>query len=192
MRSTLPGLTDTFVPLGDRVKFARLRTARRSPHLNPCRRGTRPQCARVDDLHPSWKRLLTPRLPRCSPEAGNQSDALADLAVDDKSDDVADILIDLVRPRDTQLPGHALAEIARRCDIAGHTGHMVKLDPHRSAQLVVLKAYDFPSVLIELGFLSNKDDESELVSPKWRDTTADSIVTAVDRFFASHAADVAQ
>jgi N-acetylmuramoyl-L-alanine amidase len=68
----------------------------------------------------------------------------------------------------------------------------VKQDPHRSAQLVVLKAYDFPSVLIELGFLSNKDDESELVSPKWRDTTADSIVTAVDRFFASHAADAAQ
>ncbi len=177
--------TDTFIPLGERVKFARTHHAdllvsiHADAELDRSVRGST-IFTRSEKASDAAAAALA--------QKENQSDALAGIAVDDKSDDVADILIDLVK-RETHSFSHALAETL--VDAMSRTGHMVKQEPHRSAQLRVLNAYDFPSVLIELGFLSNKDDEAELVSPKWRDQTAISIVTAIDRFCASHDANAA-
>jgi N-acetylmuramoyl-L-alanine amidase len=170
---------DTFVPLGDRVKFARAHHAdllvsiHADAELDRSVRGST-VFTRSEKASDAKAAALAAK--------ENQSDALAGLAVDEKSDEVADILIDLVK-RETHAFSHALAE--RLVDALSKSGHMVKQDPHRSGQLRVLNAYDFPSVLIELGFLSNKDDEAELVSPKWRVTTATSVVAAIDRFFAT-------
>jgi N-acetylmuramoyl-L-alanine amidase len=47
----------------------------------------------------------------------------------------------------------------------------------------VLKAHDVPSVLVELGYVSNKDDLHNLVSEAWRSKTAGSVNTAIDAFF---------
>ena len=54
----------------------------------------------------------------------------------------------------------------------------------RFAGFAVLKAPDIPSVLIELGFLSNKEDERQLRSKSHRRKLAQSIAGAVDRYFA--------
>src|SRR5438270_12637122 len=40
--------------------------------------------------------------------------------------------------------------------------------PHRSANFAVLKAPDIPSVLVELGYLTNRDDEHDMEAPGWR------------------------
>ena len=56
-------------------------------------------------------------------------------------------------------------------------------NPHRFAGFAVLKAPDIPSVLIELGFLSNKEDERALRSKTHRNNLAQSIAGAVDRYF---------
>lgn len=56
--------------------------------------------------------------------------------------------------------------------------------PHRSANFAVLKAPDIPSVLIELGYLTNQDDESEMATQSWRMRVAAAIATAIDRHFA--------
>ncbi|MDR3493116.1 MAG: N-acetylmuramoyl-L-alanine amidase, partial [Ancalomicrobiaceae bacterium] len=88
--------------------------------------------------------------------------------------------------RETRHFNHAIASYLVAA--MAKSGRMVKQDPHRSAQLRVLKAYDVPSVLIELGFLSNKDDESELISPEWRERTAGAIVRSIDKFFAAREA----
>lgn len=170
---------DTFVPLGDRVKFARAHHAdllvsiHANAELDRSVRGTSVFTRAEKATDAKAAALATKE---------NESDALAGVPADEKTDDVADILVDLVK-RETRTFSHALAE--RLVDVISKSGHMVKQDPHRAAQLRVLNAYDFPSVLIELGFLSNKEDEAELVSPKWRDKTADAIVAAIDRFFAS-------
>jgi N-acetylmuramoyl-L-alanine amidase len=58
----------------------------------------------------------------------------------------------------------------------------------RSAGFVVLKAPDIPSVLVELGYLSNAEDAKNLVSDAWRDKAADSIVAAIQSFFAARPA----
>ena len=52
----------------------------------------------------------------------------------------------------------------------------------------VLRAPDVPSVLIELGYVSNHQDLQSLLSDHWRERTADSIAQAVDVYFATHLA----
>jgi N-acetylmuramoyl-L-alanine amidase len=56
--------------------------------------------------------------------------------------------------------------------------------PLRSAGFMVLKSPDVPSVLIELGYLSSKDDEKNLKTPSWRSKMAAAFVKAVSRHFA--------
>ena len=53
----------------------------------------------------------------------------------------------------------------------------------KSAGFRVLKAPDIPSVLVELGYVSNRQDIKSLTSPEWRERTADSMAQAIDHFF---------
>ena len=93
---------------------------------------------------------------------------------------VADILFDLKR-RETRGYAHLFSHgLVARLKAAGSLNH----NPERSAGFVVLKAPDFPSVLVELGYLSNARDVANLKSQEWRDKTADAMRTAIDAFFA--------
>ncbi|WP_321503869.1 N-acetylmuramoyl-L-alanine amidase [Breoghania sp.] len=109
----------------------------------------------------------------------NSSDILAGADLEDEPDDVADILIDLAR-RETKSFSILFAKT-----LVSEFESAVKLikNPWRSAGFRVLKAYDVPSVLVELGYLSNKHDESLLMSGEWRERAADALVASVDRFF---------
>ncbi|MDE3174527.1 MAG: N-acetylmuramoyl-L-alanine amidase [Pseudomonadota bacterium] len=93
---------------------------------------------------------------------------------------VADILFDL-RRRETRAYAHKFSHgLVARLTEAGALNH----NPERSAGFVVLKAPDFPSVLVELGYLSNAHDVANLKSPEWRDKTTEAMRTAIDGFFA--------
>ncbi|HQF31970.1 MAG TPA: N-acetylmuramoyl-L-alanine amidase, partial [Hyphomicrobiales bacterium] len=61
-------------------------------------------------------------------------------------------------------------------------------NPHRSAGLRVLRAPDVPSVLVELGYLSNVQDEKLMATPEWRERTATAIVEAIGGFFSRRVA----
>ncbi|MBX9684058.1 MAG: N-acetylmuramoyl-L-alanine amidase [Hyphomicrobium sp.] len=56
-------------------------------------------------------------------------------------------------------------------------------DPEQQAAFRVLKTAQFPSVLIELAYVTNKQDANNLNSDAWRSKVADSIVTAIDNYF---------
>ena len=60
-------------------------------------------------------------------------------------------------------------------------------DPARRGRFHVLSAISIPSVLVETGFISNRDDEILLRSPKYRATVAHAIREAVDSFLARQA-----
>jgi N-acetylmuramoyl-L-alanine amidase len=115
----------------------------------------------------------------------NFSDAIAGIELPNDSDEVVtNILIDLAQ-RETQnrsliFARSLVGELANK-----NTLHTKQL---RSAGFRVLKAPDVPSVLLELGFLSNPDDEKQLTSEAWRDRMTDSVAAAIDGYFAKRIA----
>jgi N-acetylmuramoyl-L-alanine amidase len=56
-------------------------------------------------------------------------------------------------------------------------------NPDRSAAFVVIKSAKIPSILIELGFVTNHEDAELLKSDQWREKVSASIVTAIDNYF---------
>jgi N-acetylmuramoyl-L-alanine amidase len=115
----------------------------------------------------------------------NAADKAAGIEDKAQAPGVADILFDLER-RETRAYAHLFSRgVVAELQGATQLNH----NPERSAGFVVLKAPDFPSVLVELGYLSNAKDVQSLKSPEWRARTASAMADAVDRFFApSHAA----
>jgi N-acetylmuramoyl-L-alanine amidase len=55
--------------------------------------------------------------------------------------------------------------------------------PMRSAGFVVLKAPDVPSVLIELGYLSSREDEKLMLSAEWRERAGQALSDAIHHYF---------
>jgi N-acetylmuramoyl-L-alanine amidase len=93
---------------------------------------------------------------------------------------VADILFDLKR-RETRAYAHIFSRgLVAQWQGTGRLNH----NPERSAGFVVLKAPDFPSVLVELGYLSNADDVVNMTNAGWRAKTATAMVGAIEHFFA--------
>jgi N-acetylmuramoyl-L-alanine amidase len=62
------------------------------------------------------------------------------------------------------------------------SGRLFKV-PQQQASFMVLKAADVPSAMVELGFMSNVEDEKELLSDEWRRKTADAIASAIAAYF---------
>ncbi|MCB1417747.1 MAG: N-acetylmuramoyl-L-alanine amidase [Notoacmeibacter sp.] len=108
-------------------------------------------------------------------EKENLSDAIAGVELQEDNAEVADILLDLVR-RETQTFSIRFAR-----GLVGELSQKIELikNPHRSAGFRVLLAHDMPSVLLEIGYLSNKDDELQMRDAAWRQKAADSIVSAM-------------
>jgi N-acetylmuramoyl-L-alanine amidase len=69
----------------------------------------------------------------------------------------------------------------------GATTNM-RQDPDKQASFRVLKTAQFPSVLIELAYVTNKEDAKRLQSDTWRNKVSDSIMTAVEKYFSNQLA----
>ncbi|WEX87405.1 N-acetylmuramoyl-L-alanine amidase [Sinorhizobium garamanticum] len=111
-------------------------------------------------------------------ERENLSDEIAGVPLQSEPAEVADILIDLTR-RETQAFSVNLA----RTVVTSFEGQIKLINnPHRHAGFRVLQAPDVPSILLELGFLSNKDDEKQLLDPEWRKKVSGLLAVAVRRY----------
>lgn len=110
----------------------------------------------------------------------NRSDAIAGVDLSSEDDEVADILIDLAQ-RETMNLSAAFAEIL--IDELGQDIELLR-NTHRFAGFAVLKAPDVPSVLVELGYLTNRVDEMQLRKDSHRRRIAEALVDAVDKYFA--------
>ncbi len=93
---------------------------------------------------------------------------------------VADILNDLKR-RETRAYAHMFSRgLVAELRGAGRLNRR----PQRAAGFFVLKAPDYPSVLVELGYLSNAEDVANMTDAKWRRQAVAAMAAAVDGFFA--------
>ncbi len=111
-------------------------------------------------------------------ESENKVDLLDGLPADE-SLEVTDILIDLTR-RET----HAFSVNFANSVVSNLLKNNINLinNPHRYADFQVLRASDIPSVLIEIGYLSNKEDEKLLSNPQWRKQMATSLAYSIRQF----------
>jgi len=114
----------------------------------------------------------------------NRADIIGGLDLGAESEEVTDILIDLVQ-RESKSHSMVFAKkaVSEMQPVTEFTGK-----PLRSAGFVVLKAPDVPSVLVELGYLSSRQDEAQLTAPKWRDKVAGAMTRAIDKYFATELA----
>lgn len=110
----------------------------------------------------------------------NRADLIAGVDLSHEDKEVADILIDLAM-RDTMNQSKFFAnKVVKHAD-----AHGIDLleGPHRYAGFAVLKAPDTPSVLIEMGFMSNKNEVMRLSSPEYRTKIVSAIGKGIDSYF---------
>lgn len=110
----------------------------------------------------------------------NKADVINGIDLSHESDDVSSILIDLAQ-RETMNGASRFAELLQR-ELAPLI--TLKSDFHKYAGLMVLKAPDVPSVLLETGYINNPDDLALLQSKGYRDKIATGVARAVEAQFA--------
>ncbi|HUB95216.1 MAG TPA: N-acetylmuramoyl-L-alanine amidase [Stellaceae bacterium] len=109
----------------------------------------------------------------------NQADLVAGVDLSHHAPEVANILLDLAQ-RETnnesiRLARDLVSELSRRVTMLQNS--------HRSAGFAVLKAPDIPSALVEIGALSNRQEESLLQLSSYRRKLAVGLTRSVDDFF---------
>jgi N-acetylmuramoyl-L-alanine amidase len=109
----------------------------------------------------------------------NRADLIAGLNLKGHDDEVTSILIDLTQRETMNYSAKFATALVPELRQLIH----MRRKPHRFAGFVVLKAPDVPSVLIELGYLSNRRDERMLTSSKSRAAIAAAIARAVENYF---------
>jgi N-acetylmuramoyl-L-alanine amidase len=179
-RVLLTRYDDTFLPLTERVKMARMNAAALfiSIHADSISRAEGDvRGATVYTVSDKASDAEAARLA----DKENKADLIAGIDLSNKSNDVADILVDLAH-RETKNFSSLFART-----LVGRMKSATQLSgwPLRSAGFIVLRAPDVPSVLLELGFLSNAEDVKLLTSEAWRDKVTDAMGDAIQRFFDS-------
>jgi N-acetylmuramoyl-L-alanine amidase len=174
---------DHFVPLADRVRLARTSQAALliSIHADAlAHRDTKGHGATVYTLSETASDAEAARLA----DAENRADLIAGVDLSSEPDDVTDILIDLAQRETKSFSMHFARGLVSEIKTAARLNER----PLKSAGFRVLTAPDVPSVLIELGFVTNPQDLKLLTSDAWRARVADSMVLAIQTFFTTRIA----
>ena len=174
---------DTFIPLDERVKVGRSHAAALfvSIHADYLSHGEgEAQGASIYTVSDKATDAEAERLA----ESENRADAIGGVNLAQEPTDVADILIDLAQ-RETRTFSNRFARM-----LMGEMKSATRMhkNPLKSAGFRVLKAPDVPSVLVELGYVSNKGDLEHLTSDSWRTKTVNAMAQAVDAFLAKRIA----
>lgn len=109
----------------------------------------------------------------------NKSDIIAGVDLQDETGMVQNILIDLVKQETMNLSNRFAGELAPELKKA----ITVRKRSLRSASFVVLKGIDVPSVLIEMGYLTNKTDATLLMQKETHEKIGNAILRATDKYF---------
>jgi N-acetylmuramoyl-L-alanine amidase len=114
-------------------------------------------------------------------ENENKTDIIAGFAMPQMVPQVVDILLDLMR-REMRHQSYVAAQ-----SIVRHLEPSVRLRtfPVRQADFLVLQAPDVPSVLLELGFISNAEDVANLLRGDWQDRTTEALARGISSYFDS-------
>ena len=112
-------------------------------------------------------------------ERENKVDIIGGVDFSENSKEINDILISLSqtdsRNKSSKFAAYMVGEMQKTVQIVSNT--------HRFAGFAVLKAPDIPSALLEMGYLSNRQEESLLKQRNYRQKLAKSVSSAIDKYF---------
>lgn len=173
--------TDVFVTLKGRVDFAEERNAdllvsihadatNNSRHWQPV--GGATVYTRSETASDEESRIVAMK--------ENMSDQLAGEALPpDEGNVVSNFGLDLART-ETKALDQVLAD--RAVALLSKVTPMTS-EPHRGARFYVLKSPKVPAMLIETGYVNNRQDAPRLQSPQWQDKLAGAIVDSIQSYF---------
>jgi len=168
---------DQYISLRNRVKFARKYAGDLfiSIHAD----STRNKNTKGISIY-SLSDRASDKLAKELADKENKSDLIGGIDLDDIDEEVSNILIDLSR-RETKNSSIEFAELF----VLMLDKNRLKLlrSPHRQAGFAVLKAPDIPSVLIEMGFISNNSDLKKLLDKKYLNNLMSQVSLVVLKYF---------
>src|SRR5690606_21972177 len=108
-------------------------------------------------------------------ESENRADLIGGISLDDKGDLLAQVLLDLSQSASKQ------ASVGLAQSLRDGLAEVTKLHQGQVQQagFAVLKAPDIPSVLVEIGFISNHIGEENLRSAQYQEKRAQALVNGV-------------
>ncbi len=168
--------TDIFIPLRDRVKIARKYNADlfMSIHADSAvnRKATGLSVYTLSET-------ASDKEAEALAERENKADVIGGLNLLEHSKEVSDILINLAQRetmnRSSEFASFMVQEMRKSVKLVDNT--------HRFAGFAVLKAPDVPSVLLEMGYLSNRTEERQLKQTSYRKKLAESTSKAIRKYF---------
>ncbi len=179
---------DIFIELDERLAYAERNSANLFIAVHADYAGTRARGATIFSLRDG----VAKDLQRSSHDhAGEKILSASEIKIAKASSAdagaVTDILAELAE-RDREMT-HERTNVFAKAVIANMSESTVmRNEPDQQAAFRVLKTAQFPSVLIELGYVSNREDADNLRSDEWRDKVADSIAAAVENYFVNQVA----
>lgn len=182
-QSYLTRVDDVFLSLDDRLAFSAEKKADLfiSLHADALADAETARFVRGATVY-TLSEQASDSIARRMAEKENSADAVAGLVPDEpeKTQQVRSILADLLKRETANFSSHFSTTLI------GEMRERVKVSrsPQRSAAFKVLKQTRTPSVLVELGYLSNSEDHRLMQSQEWREAVAVSIANAIDTYFA--------
>src|SRR5215475_1107110 len=174
---------DRFIPLAERVRMARQQNAALFISIHADALAKNEGDARGAAIYTLSDTASDAEAGKLA-DAENKADLIAGVDLSGEPNDVADILFDLAQ-RETK---HFSQHFAKTLHAELKTSAKFHKHPLKSAGFRVLTAPDVPSVLVELGYVTSREDLKLMTSESWRARATDSIVQAVHTFFAKRLA----
>jgi N-acetylmuramoyl-L-alanine amidase len=176
--------TDVFIPLSDRREFAERNRAALFIAIHADYARSQARGATIYSLREGVAKEL-----KRSASGEVMNSVLSDSEMktlrqgtDGDFGTVKGILADLAQ-REVQVTQERTSVFARSVIEYMGTSTNMMANPDRSASFAVLRTAKVPAVLMELAYVSNKEDAAQLNSNEWRFKVSGSIVTAVDNYF---------
>ncbi len=168
--------TDIFIPLRDRVKIARKYEADLFVSIHA---DSAPNKNAKGLSVYTLSETASDKEAQALADRENKADVISGLNLVEQSQEVSDVLISLAQ-RETR---NRSSEFARCMETQMRKSVRLVSDAHRFAGFAVLKAPDVPSVLLEMGYLSNREEEKLLKQASYRKKLSALTVKAIDKYF---------
>jgi len=179
-----PGMTPVMIRTGDyyvalNERFQRAREARADLFVSIHADAFRDFRVRGSSVYVLSRSGASSQAARLLAQSENQADLIGGVDLDQGDDMLRSVLLDLSQSASLEYSRTAASRILDELETVGRN-HRKQVE---SANFVVLRSPDVPSVLVEVGFISNPKDEANLGSRQHRSRLAGAIRRGIERHF---------